>query len=924
MTHRANLSAAILLACCAALGAGETPLTLVGIAPDTGISASDGLTRDGALTVSGLALPGQVVALKAGSTAIGGATADSAGAWSIVLAAPLAAGQHTLTAATGSGLGARTSSLVIRIDTTAPAAPTALVCSPDTGSSASDFITAGDSLAISGKAEAGATVRLRLATAADTVEASATADALGAWTVALPPMAEGAWTVDAVLADAAGNEAAFAALKTLVVDRSAPPAPTFTSLSPDTGVAGDWLTSATAPRVGGAAAEAVAVTLSVDGGQPITASLSNGAWSATLPTQQPGMHELAASAVDRAGNRSAAGLRQLEIRTQAVAPTLAFAGDTGAVGDNLTADATLVFNGTAEPGAAIALTIDGAAAGSATADAAGAWSIDRRQQTLADGARTVVARVTDRAGLSASTSLVVNVDTRGPAAVQDITVRPQGGQPGDPLTSQLPVIVAGGAEPGIEVVVLIDDRALAVFRSSPDGVFEGAVGPLATGSHSLVVHARDAAGNFGPPSPVIAIQVGSPTPFQPGIISVGPVGGYDGEPIDAGDRIRVQASIDPAQPALVRLLSLATQAYVADAMLQMGADQAWYAELPGQPEGRYQVELMNVGAVYTAVVIVGTPPGGGGGGGAGLTPPMILQAFSTNSGPGRAFAGEPIMVDIEAGEQPAGTVVELRLNAQPIPGAPAQPAAGLMRMSLPPLPVGTYVLQAFASLPGATAVGSPEYALHVVAPTDPALSRVSIAASGQNQPSGQPILMTAAVETDDPAAEFVCTIDGQPARFTVDGVSMLRMPVSTRQFTFQIAPLADGIHAIGAILRSAATGVELVRASDVTILVGQAAVPQISLHAVTSLINPGMPIRVGEPLLLLGGLESLLPGGEIGVAIDGVQLGRFVPVILAGNRWEVALPQRTLAAGQHSAEVTYSAPGVVGMSRSAPLVFIVQ
>ena len=75
----------------------------VGLKNDTGVSASDKLTKDSSLT--GLAPPGKVVSVFDNGSLLGTATTSAAGVWT---AAPsLADGQHTITAAEVNSQGRR-------------------------------------------------------------------------------------------------------------------------------------------------------------------------------------------------------------------------------------------------------------------------------------------------------------------------------------------------------------------------------------------------------------------------------------------------------------------------------------------------------------------------------------------------------------------------------------------------------------------------------------------------------------------------------------------------------------------------------------------------------------------------------------------------------------------------------------------------
>src|SRR5207302_1551204 len=89
--------------------------------------------------------------------------------------------------------------------------------------------------------------------------------------------------------------------------------------------------------------------------------------------------------------------------------------DTGASStDNITADNTPDFTGTAEPGSTVTIYSDGVAVGSNVADDTGVWSFST--DTLSDGTHSITATATDAAGntSSASGALSVTIDATPP------------------------------------------------------------------------------------------------------------------------------------------------------------------------------------------------------------------------------------------------------------------------------------------------------------------------------------------------------------------------------------------------------------------------------------------------------------------------------------------------------------------------------
>ena len=72
--------------------------SIAGIATDTGISSTDGITSDKTLTLNGTAEADSVVTIFEGSTQLGTATANSSGAWTFSDIRTLADGSHLYTA----------------------------------------------------------------------------------------------------------------------------------------------------------------------------------------------------------------------------------------------------------------------------------------------------------------------------------------------------------------------------------------------------------------------------------------------------------------------------------------------------------------------------------------------------------------------------------------------------------------------------------------------------------------------------------------------------------------------------------------------------------------------------------------------------------------------------------------------------------
>ncbi|MFE1602191.1 Ig-like domain-containing protein [Methylobacterium sp. ID0610] len=486
------------------------------LADDRGTGGSH-LTRQTAPTVTGTAEAGSSVALYAGSQLVGTGSADPAsGAWTVGAAA-LGDGTHTLTAQIVDRAGntsAASADFVLSVDSTAPGAPTAPAPSADTGTPG-DGVTREPVQTFSGTAEAGSLVTLY---DNGTALAAVTADATsGAWSIANVTLAAGLHSLTARAADAAGNTGAPSAALALTIDlASDTPSALALAAASDTGLsASDRVTRASTLTLTGSAEGASLVTL-YDGGiaNPVGTVQADGtgAWSFTLAGATEGAHTFTATAIDPAGNTSAASaaLTVTVDRTIAApsAPALNAGSDSGTLGDRLTNVAAPVVTGTAEAGAAVSLHDGTRLLGIATADGAGAWSL--RTPTLTDGVHTLAATAVDLAGNSstASAGLTLTIDTVNDAPFgAALTAASDTGVPGDGLTRLLLPDIAGQAE-ALSVVTLYGrGTSLGTATADGAGAFTILGASLGAGDHSLTLRSVDPAGNTSAASAPFTVSV---------------------------------------------------------------------------------------------------------------------------------------------------------------------------------------------------------------------------------------------------------------------------------------------------------------------------------------------------------------------------------------------------------------------------------
>jgi MYXO-CTERM domain-containing protein len=363
------------------------------------------------------------------------------------------------------------------VDTVAPLAPQ--VASPANGA-----VLSSGQVTVTGTAEPGATVTVILDSG---IAGTVTADAMGAFSLALPTtVADGAHTVSARATDAAGNVGPISAVNGFTVDTAVPAAPTVSSP-----MANALLPTGT-PVISGTAEPGATVTITIDGmvaGTVTADALGRFSFTPMMPLAD-GMHTVSATARDAAGNVSPSSM-PVGFTTDTTAPTAPVI--TAPTSGTSTSDATPTLTGTAEPGATVTIRVDGAVAGTATADAMGAFTFTV-PTALADGARTFTATATDAAMNASAPSMPVTltIDTQAPAS-PTITAPADGST----IATATPML-SGRAEPGSTVRVLVDGMLVGTTSADPSGAWTLAVPAgqaLAEGPHEVRADATDAAGN---------------------------------------------------------------------------------------------------------------------------------------------------------------------------------------------------------------------------------------------------------------------------------------------------------------------------------------------------------------------------------------------------------------------------------------------
>jgi hypothetical protein len=389
---------------------------------DSGV-AGDHITNDNTVTLTGKAVANSTIKVFDGTTQVGTTTTNSSGAWSYTTAA-LKDGSHSLTAKATNASGttsAASSALSLKIDTTAPTAPTmATSTGASTAVMAAAAVTAANTVSLTGTAEANSTIKVF---DGSTQIGTATANSTGAWIYTTSALAAGNHSLTSKAMDAAGNTGtASSALAVNIPSApgnpgtpSAPGAPKIASFSNDTGKLGDGITSDNTLALTGTAAANSTVSI-FDGGKQIGTATANssGAWNYTTAALSDGSHGLTAKATDKAGHTSVASTAvDVKIDTHAPdAPKIAsFSSDGKAISGDVANVDHVTLTGTAEANSVVKVFDGTKQLGTATTNDKGAWTYGA--DNLADGKHSFTSTASDAAGnvSKASGALGVNVDT---------------------------------------------------------------------------------------------------------------------------------------------------------------------------------------------------------------------------------------------------------------------------------------------------------------------------------------------------------------------------------------------------------------------------------------------------------------------------------------------------------------------------------
>ncbi len=340
------------------------PTASLDSASDSGSSDSDGITNNILPRFSGTAEAGSALTFTINGQSYNTTVGDD-GSWSIQLGTALPEGTHEYTVVYTDVAGnvSPTTTANITIDTT----PFTLdnIELRDTGGTAlSEWGTnTTGGFTLEGQTDPGITVTINISGQAPV---TATADATGFFSYTLPELDESNCTINfTVPDDTAGNSNSYT--KTLIVDNSI----SLTGEIPDlydTGLSqDDNITNVNTPQFVGTTDPGATVTITIGGNVVGSVTVDEtGQWEYNhLTPLADGTYTYVISAVDTYGNSTLTSnqnvVDQLVVDTSApiITGQLSESTDSGIVGDNITQDTILTFEGMGETSAEVTLEIAG-------------------------------------------------------------------------------------------------------------------------------------------------------------------------------------------------------------------------------------------------------------------------------------------------------------------------------------------------------------------------------------------------------------------------------------------------------------------------------------------------------------------------------------------------------------------------------------
>ncbi|HFZ1748758.1 TPA: Ig-like domain-containing protein, partial [Klebsiella oxytoca] len=522
------------------------------VAGHTGPLASGDLTNDATPALSGTAEAGATVTIYDGDTVLGTVVAGEDGRWSYT-PDTLNEGDHSLSTTVTDKAGnvsERSPAFELTVDTVVTPVSDLQVTDDvagHTGPLASGDLTNDATPALSGTAEAGATVTIY---DGDTVLGTVVTGEDGRWSYTPDALDEGSHSLSTTVTDKAGNVSERSPAFELTVDTIVNPVSDLQvtdNAGEDTGTLNSGnVTDDDTPTLSGTAEAGATVTI-YDGETVLGTVVAgeDGRWSYTPDALDEGSHSLSTTVTDKAGNVSERS-PAFELTIDTTAPSASapevtddVAGHTGPLtSGDLTNDATPTLSGTAEAGATVTIYDGDTVLGTVVAGEDGRWSYT--PDALDEGSHSLSTTVTDKAGnvSERSPAFELTIDTTAPSAsapeVTDDVAGHTGPLASGDLTNDATPTLSGTAEAGATVTIYDGDTVLGTVVAGEDGRWSYTPDALDEGSHSLSTTVTDKAGNVSERSPAFELTIDTTAPSASAPEVTDDVAGHTG-PLTSGD-----------------------------------------------------------------------------------------------------------------------------------------------------------------------------------------------------------------------------------------------------------------------------------------------------------------------------------------------------------------------------------------------------
>ncbi|WP_345891473.1 Ig-like domain-containing protein [Pseudomonas chlororaphis] len=394
--------------------------------------AQNGFTDDTTPTLTGSGNAGDTIKVYDNGTLLGSVTVSAEGAWSFTPSTPLAQGVHSLTATQSDAAGnesAASTAVSFTVDTTAPTAIVQITAIDQDTDVPGDFITSDTSLTLFGTLSTalGANEKVQISLNDGSTWFDVVVSDLNWRYDDARVLTDGLHNYQVRVIDAAGNVGSQAS-QAVVIDTGIGIGLNITDITPDSGVLGDFITSAASIAVKGTLSQELPsgarVQVSSDGGLTWANAATTGtSWIFEDPTVHGDSVVVYQARVVAAGGEVVDSASQ-EVTFDTTAPAASaliesITEDRGASpSDFITNDNRLVINGSlsdaAEATDRVEVSLNGGNTWEMAAFEDGKWSLDMTARELADGTYIVQARVVDAAGNRGTiSSQVLVIDTVG-------------------------------------------------------------------------------------------------------------------------------------------------------------------------------------------------------------------------------------------------------------------------------------------------------------------------------------------------------------------------------------------------------------------------------------------------------------------------------------------------------------------------------